>query len=1127
MKMRKTMTITNTQTIQIDLTEGLNTQQKKAALNPINICTKIVAGAGTGKTKIISKRFVKLVKDLQGQNVENAAEKLLVITFTDKAAGEMKSRIISELNQNGIDCTGQDLWISTIHSFCSRILRKHSIEVGLSPSFEMGEETQLREIFDNILKRIKYNETSIIENINEIASDLDLTPDILSIQSVNKLRSINILDNVFDDIYPLLKKIKSLGITPKTFLEKTLKSTQEFSRITENIPFVGDTKEDYAWCWNEHLKNYVEDSIVLDGEVFDKIAKSKIILDKNGKSKTANWVYATGFPENIPNITELELHLTKIVAFIYAIYQNELEKLDLVDFDDLINKTIQILNQNKVIRSYYQKYFKHIIIDEFQDTNGAQLELIELLLSDDCPNITFVGDRKQSIYGFRFAQMENLEVLSNRIAEKYGNDKLDEITLVTNYRSTPCVLDAVNYVTTNELNLDENLCSGREFGEKNLPIKVDILEGFNDSYTHKTEEAKYIASEIIKLKKENNAAYKDFAILVKSHAHAEIISKLLIKYGIPSIKKVNTGFFANPIIKNLVALLRLINNIRDEIALVRVLKILFTDRDLYKLKLATDKIIEKELDKFAVKNMNLSEKILFIHEKKLWQNIEVSEAISSYVMLVLNTVLSISKNKNTLSLLQIYYKLTNEIKPYANLNGIEQYNTELDLRVFEKIIVDYMQNQNYVSVKLFLDYLGKTIDDKNFELPNLSLKNVDAVQLYTIYASKGLEFPYTFVANIKNKQGNSQENTNISFDLQYGDKPGFGVIIHKFKGKGTAKAVLYNEIWKKTRQKNEDLRLFYVAISRAEYYLNVLSFNPYGHNNGTKPVDYVKNLSDVYISNAINTTEITVEKQDYKPAVSFGKPKIKEEIGGSIYKFGKIQSEFNMSFSKMNTFNNCSAKYLFKYKYNYPELGIVKESSIIGSVVHNLIYTGYLNKKEFSLTEIPIFLSNVNITKEDALKINKLYESFLKTDYTPQKLFKTEFLAERNFVFCYQSDENIVKFSGDIDLLVKENDGSYTIIDFKTNKEIEKSLENYYIQLYLYKIALESEGLTINSLKMINLTEDESKVFEMDEEILSMAKKSFDYELRELIEFDQKNEIPAAEQKKYCKNCGYNYLCEI
>ena len=180
-----------------NLVDGLNKSQTEAVLNPVNSCTKIVAGAGTGKTKIISKRFAKLVMELLANGVENPESKILVITFTDKAANEMRERIVLELENNQISSSNileNDLWISTFHSFCIRILKKHSIEVGLSPSFKILEEQQLKEIYDNIIKRVKYGE---VFDLNEIT----------------KLSEIDDLDILFENIYSIIKEAKAVGIS--------------------------------------------------------------------------------------------------------------------------------------------------------------------------------------------------------------------------------------------------------------------------------------------------------------------------------------------------------------------------------------------------------------------------------------------------------------------------------------------------------------------------------------------------------------------------------------------------------------------------------------------------------------------------------------------------------------------------------------------------------------------------------------------------------------------------------------------------------------------------------------------------------------------------------------------------
>ncbi|MDD3014018.1 MAG: UvrD-helicase domain-containing protein [Candidatus Gastranaerophilales bacterium] len=1123
---------------QVSITDGLNEQQKQAVVNPINHCTKIVAGAGTGKTKIISKRFVKLVNDLIEDGVENPATRLLVITFTDKAANEMKGRIFQELKDNDVDCLGQDLWISTFHSFCSRILRKHSIEANLSPSLKMGEEKQLKDIFDNIIKRIKYGEANTIENLNETADLLGLNAELLNIDSVNKLNKINDLDVILDDIFPLIKKIKSLGIDAKEFLDKSTVAIKNYSKTIKTIPFGFSSKEEYLEEWEQHLKAYADDfcryeDIIFkdDGKKEDKgafqaIASEKLILDKNnarGKNACLQWSQATSFPENIDKIEEIELHLTKIVALIYAVYQKELEKLDTVDFDDLINKTIQILKQNEIIRLYYQKLFKHLIIDEFQDTNGSQLELIKLLLDNNNANITFVGDRKQSIYGFRFAQMENLEVLHNYIENKYSK-KYEPITLEYNYRSTPHVLNAVNHVTKECLNLNEilNPNPNKTFDTENKHVKVTTLNGFSDSDNHKISEAKYIASEIIRLTKEENAKYKEFAVLVKSHSQAELIEKQLTEAGIPSIKKVNIGFFINPVIRNAVALLRLAKNIRDEIALARILKIKLSDQELYRLKIEADKEILKTKEFKELKKLTLSEKLTFIRENNLINNLDVPENVRDYTNRVFETIYSISQQKNTLSLLQIYYKLINEIKPYLELSGIEQYRVELDLRIFEKIIADFMQSENYVSISNFLDYIDRIKDNRSFELPTLAVKDIDAVQLLTVHASKGLEFPYTFIASIStSSKGGNSDGTNISFDLQYGDKPGFGIIVHKFEGKSTPKALLYKEIWKKPREKNEALRLFYVAVSRAEKYLNILNFEPYGN---SRPAEYTRNFPMSVLSEAIDTSEITIEKQELRPFAIITDNQ--RTFNNRTSAPAAVQANFKMSFSQINTFNHCPNKYLFKYKYRYPELGNEKESSIVGSIVHNLIYSSYMNNKEFSEADIPMFLSGVQLESEDSTRINSLYSSFLTSDYSPQKLSGMAIYPERSFNFTHNIDGKNIEFTGDIDLLIKNADDTYSIIDFKTNKNIEKSLEDYYKQLYLYKMALSSERLNINELKILNLTDEAAKIFEPRYEELSQAENILNKEIISILSLANNTDCEPNANNQNCRDCGYLYICE-
>lgn len=1106
------MTI-NTKEIEFikNITKGLNEEQALAVKAPVNSCTKIVAGAGTGKTKIISKRFIKLVHDLQCQNIQNPAERMLVITFTDKAATEMKERIFKELKENGYDHTGQELSISTFHGFCNSILRKHSIEAGLSPSFSLLEECELKKIFDNIIQKIKYGETSTMEELPEITKNLNIESDILEIQSINKLIKVDTADNILNSIYQTIKKIKAYGLSPRDFLQKTVISTAGYSKCIANIPFGFDSKETYATEWENHLNPYKEDGFSFTVKDFDDIAKQKIILDKNGKRKASEYIPAENFPEIISELNNLEIHVTKIIAVIYALYQKELLKRDSCDFDDLINKTVQIFKKNELLRTYYKQLYKHVIIDEFQDTNGSQLELIKLLLSDKEANITFVGDRKQSIYGFRFAQSENLEVLQKYAENKY-KAKYEPVRLKYNYRSTPQVLEAVNYVTSEDLKLDEILEANPNGEFETIP---DFVK-YTPSATEETAEnlksisAKYIADEIIKLKNSDESIkYSDFAILVKSHNAAEIADNELSKYYIPCTKKVNTEFFELPVIQNVIALLRFAMNSRDETALYKILNIQLTEAQIYRLKSSLDNEISGLISYEELKELNLSEKILFLRNKNLFEKITADDETKKYTIKIFDTCAYVQKNKYDFSLIQLFYRLINEIKPYKK-SGAEQYNCEMNLKIFEKIIADYSGSKNFVSVKMLLEEIEKYKSNRNFELPEVT-PDRNAVQIMTIHASKGLEFPYTFVCAsppIKNA-----EKSSFCLDLQYGEKKGFGLIINKYKNKTSPKLLIYNTIWKVPRQNAEEARLFYVAVTRAKKYLNIVKFS-------TKAIDYVDNFKADLISKPVNFNEIKPKKQ--KPSYIDISNRAKQNETPLVPQNNE-QTEYLLSFSKLNDFNRCRNLYLYKYKFKFPEISTKKENSLTGNIIHGCIYTGYINKKTLDETQMSELTKNIKLTEDEKKRINNLYKTFASSNYAPEKLTNETLYCEKSVDFIYKTDNKTVKFTGDIDLLIKNSDDTYSIIDFKTNKNIENSLSEYFKQLYIYKTALKEENINVKEAKLINLTEDEIKEYiltsSLENEISTAVKK----EIEELISTTQ-TEIP--EKTLYCKNCGYKYLCE-
>lgn len=1097
-----------------NITLGLNNEQAQAVSNSIETCTKIVAGAGTGKTKIISKRYVKLIHDLLAKGEKKPLEHILVITFTEKASIEMKERIYKELKENHIEYFGQEPWISTIHSFCSKILKKHSIEANLSPAFKMGDENELGEIYDNLIKKITLGESSSIEDIGKIGSKLNIEPTIFSYENLNKLTAINDLEKIFADIFPVIKQIKSLGITPEYFMEKTLNSISNLSSTVKNLPTNVNTQEELAETWNRCLNNYILPSIdfyeiTTDNKgkekyngIFKEVAKIGFGYINRSRS---NWI-EKDFKQNIDNITEIEQLMTKYIAYIYALYQNELEKKDLVDFDDLINKTLFILKNNSEIKRFYQTYFEHIIVDEFQDTNGAQLRLLLELLSENNPKITFVGDKKQSIYGFRYAQMENLDLLHKKINKKY-NKKYEDIELKYNYRSTPQVLNAVNFITTNELKLAEILSANpnKHFENINDAVKVSVLRGFEETRNYKELEAKYIASEIIKAKKEYSLRYKDFAVLIRSHSQADLLEEELLKYGIPSIKKANTSYFSKKVVKNLYSILNFAQNLRNEIAFIGILKIKSNERKIYELKIELD----KHFNSTENKELNLSEKILKLIEDKKFQELNINENLKNYIINIFNTVIELSANKKNLSLLGTYYVLINSIKPYENLKGIQKILADNDLAIFEKILTDFIQSEKYITLKTFNEYLNRIKDDTNFELPKTNNSTIDAVQLLTIHASKGLEFPYVFVANIQKRT--ESDNKNFIMDLRSDDNIdySFGLIIKKYNGNENPKVDIYKHLWANPKDKDEQRRLFYVAASRAQNFLNIIC--------GNNSADYINNM-DEFKTETIDVNEISVEKQQLEFLQD--KPKATNLIKANLITKIEKSTPLNMSFSMLNTFTHCKNKYLLKYKFMYPEISdSEKKRAAIGSILHGLIYYSFVNSKIFTDKELTDYLKDMELTSIETDEILKMYEHYANSCYAPSHVKKA--LPEYNFQYTINNSN----FNGDMDLVIKSEDNSFDIIDFKTNKNIEKSLKDYCKQLYLYKSALEAQDKIVKNCIIFNITSSETKEIYLNENDLTNAKTEFEKDICAAKEFLKNGELQKINTTN-CKYCEYKYICQ-
>ena len=381
-----------------------------------------------GKTKVLTHKIAYLIGE---KNIK--PWQILAITFTNKAANEMKTRI-----EGLIGDVANEMWIGTFHSICVRILRRYIDRIGYQSSFVIFDTQDQRTLIKQCLKEL------------------------------------NIDDKLFTDrgVLAEISNSKNEMLTPESYLARA-----------------------------------------------------------NGEYRK------------------------ETIAEIYKLYQKKLKQNNSIDFDDIINFTINILTENPDVLEYYSNKFKYILVDEYQDTNKAQFTLITLLAARH-GNITVVGDNDQGIYSFRGADISNIL----NFEKDFPGTKI--IKLEQNYRSTKNILNAANaIIKNNSKKYEKNLWTEKEEG------KLPELHICDNEY----DEALYIAEQIEHLKREEYFKYSDFAVLYRMNTQSRSIEEIFVRENIPYKIVGGHKFYERKEIKDIIAYLRLIQNTADNLSLQRLI----------------------------------------------------------------------------------------------------------------------------------------------------------------------------------------------------------------------------------------------------------------------------------------------------------------------------------------------------------------------------------------------------------------------------------------------------------------------------------------------------------------------------------------------------------------------------
>lgn len=963
----------------IELTQNLNSRQTEAVTHEKGPLL-IVAGAGTGKTTVLINRLAYLVLE-KGLSTEE----VLLLTFTEKSAGELEERADKLLPYGYVD-----LWIHTFHGFCERLLREHALDIGLSADFKLLSATEQWILIKKNLSRFEL------------------------------------------DYY------RPLG-NPTKFISEMLR---HFSRLKDEDVSASD-----------YLKTAADNK------------------DED----------------------EMEVKRVKELASAYATYNELLMENNFLDFGDLIVFTLKLFKTRPNILHAYQRQFKQIMVDEFQDTNWAQYELVKMLAQPN-NNLTVVGDDDQSIYKFRGAS------LSNIMQFKDDYKKAKELVLVDNYRSRQEILDySYHFIKHNnpnrledKLKIDKQLKSGANFSVKESPA-VRYLQ-----FNRGEEEVAFTAAQIGDLYNQQKVDWLDFAILVRANDTAEAYVKELTRLGIPNQFVSLKGLYYKPIILDCLAYLRLLDNYHESSALFRVLS-------MPGFKVSHLDIIT--INKFA--------------RRKVWSLFEALKNIATIPGVSVSARENINK---LLELLDKHSKLVADSEPskiflrFAYDSGlVTSYDFDRDQEIFSYL------NQFYQKIKKFEETMPASRLNDFMQLMDLELEagevgalrldfaDNDTVKIMTVHAAKGLEFKYVFLVNIVDKK--------------------FPTISRSEKISIPENLVKEKIIAGKEAHIEEERRLFYVAITRAKEELFITGAKDYGGVREKKPSPFIAEMGlDVF--EVGNDQEFATKLEFLRDLDRLDeKAEIKNE---------KLVLPDKFSFSQLAAFSNCPLQYKFAFVLKIP-VPTDKASLIFGRVLHNVL-NEFL---EPLLDSKKVFQDSLFESKKvilDGQKLLDIYESRWQEDGYASKEEREKYhqkgrdilknfwrlwsdgeepevlFLEKNFTF--KIGDGVIK--GAIDRVDKLSDGTLEIIDYKTGNPKEKLEYADKRQLILYKIFLEEFlGAKVSVLSYYYLEGGYKTSFAAKDKDIEKLRSEV---LEEIAEIKQGNFPP--NPTELCKYCDFRDICQ-
>ncbi|MBS7346241.1 MAG: ATP-dependent helicase [Candidatus Sacchiramonaceae bacterium] len=1055
----------------------LNDEQR-AAVDHIYGPVLVIAGPGTGKTQLLSARVANILRTTDA-NPNN----ILCLTFTESGAENMRDRLASFIGA----AASYEVEISTYHSFGNSLLAQgrdyldeERVSIDELKQFEIIKNIKQNLPHSNLLAPAKNKVRDILSAIQDIKQE-NISPKEFKQIANQNLKLINKASDSLQILHEL-NGIKAIG-----------KGSDKISAATQKIEIL--SKLASALKTFDEPRVHAKTPTILEqicANFGEQIAKLEADPKQSITHLTAGWkdkYFEKNHNNDFRFKDEFASRKALDLAEIYAAYEQVLAAEGLQDFNDMILRAIDLLEQNADFRFTMQEKYQYILLDEYQDTNGAQSRIVELLTANEMipdyePNVLAVGDDDQAIMAFQGAQFSNMHDFVN-----FYNCPVETINLNKNYRSHQKILDfAENIAEQIEGRLSHKIAGlNKKIIQANPNITDVKIE--RKSFAHQSTEFYEVADKIRALIG-SGVKPREIAILAPKHAILEEISKYLHHFNLPVEYEKSENILDEKPVKQVIEMLKLAQNIAENspnqsATWAKVLVFDFWQNDSIEVYKTVSKF-----NRWDDSAPSLTEILLESENQKL-QNIakffiEISEKLEQETFeTILDLVVGNTEaNGGFKSPLREFY---------SQKSDEDFYNLATYLTILREKFKNNNTEEAAINVADFLRMI-EVYQESEIKIVSKNAFSTDqnAVQVMTAFSAKGLEFGHTFLISVD--------------DSAWGTSSGNSQVISLPKNM---------ERIKDPNQQDTKKRLFFVAITRAKTNLYLTSSDKTFDGRTKQPLKLLaENRSELLAENIPDGFNQIITDETEAPSLEILEINWNGELNIAKLKneqlFADKLQHFNHSASSLTNFYDTEYggpdKFFENYILRFPQE--VSGSAQFGTLMHQIfdfwqkkINKGEAVNLETILQEVEAKIKRLKLSPEQ--KQNELARAtgaFTSFYNQRSNIFERKAASEVRISKVLLDQKALI--GGNIDRIeIDENAKTIEIVDFKTGNITEKDnfknkpkMHKYQIQLYFYKILLDHSP----EFKKYKITTGRLEFIEGDEKYRSPIVKT--------IEFDDKTQ---------------------